>query len=110
MGWLEPDKKPRKPLFWRNGDRVRSTDERDRLDNLIRGVVGDGGMYSGTLATIRYYNEFEGFGSYEDWGQGYVVELFDTQTKTRLGHGSSRYLDTAIEKAVADARAKKSDV
>ena len=90
----------RKELRFRNGELLRIPADQHPLDKLIRAAVGDGGMFDGTLVQITYTNVFEGWDSYESWGQGWTVTFYDTKTKLPIGQGKSHYLDSAIEYAV----------
>lgn len=100
MSW----KRHAQAISFRNGELLRTREQRIPLENMMRDVVGDGGMYDGNLIEITFTNGFEAWGAYEGWGQGWIVKLFNTKDQEVIGRGASHYLDSAIENAVKQVK------
>lgn len=67
------------------------------------------GMIDGTRLTIEFVSEFEGFGSYETWAQGWRI----TDHEALDDHGRelvvmSRYLDDAVKQWLSKKGTKTS--
>lgn len=81
-----------------NGNYYKCDRHKSRIDTALRKRFPEG-MRDGTDITIKFNIGFENFGSYEGWGQGYVVEHIEPSTGDTLWT-SDKYLDEAIRKFI----------
>lgn len=90
-------------------ERRRKREELNLVEQDIRRVLRTG-MIDGTRLTIEFVSEFEGFGSYETWAQGWRI----TDYEQRDRHGRelvvmSEYLDVAVKRWLSKKEAEVRD-
>lgn len=87
-----------RPVKTQNGNYIVCKSHMNPVDLALRKKYPSG-MRDGVDVTIKFSIGFEDFGSYEDWGQGYVIEGIDLETGNTI-RASDKYLTQAIDKFI----------
>ncbi len=95
------------PVKSQNGNYYLCEKHRNPVDTALREKYPSG-MRDQVDVTITFKIGFEIFGSYEDWGQGYIVEGIDLKTGDTIW-ASDKYLTQAIEKFITKPYKRKKE-